>query len=192
MRPFAFLLALLTLPVLAVDTVPFDKHDRFTIEFPDNWKKTDEAKAGALVYRERETGDASFSVSRLRVPKNAKADLHDTLKSFVTNFRKGGMTVVGDIKGQGGAIDGKDAVFAQVPVKLAQGGENFDITFFLVIIDCRDQVLVLQSTLANGGNNKVRDECRRIIGSLHEKDPKDLKKKQEEEEQKDKDAPDSE
>jgi hypothetical protein len=179
MRSLAVLFTILTLPVLAVESVSFGKHDRFTLEFPDTWKKPDQPKPGAVVYRERESGDASFSVSRLFLPKNAKVDLHDTLKSFVTNFRKGGMTVVGDVKGQDGLIDGKDSVFAQVPVKLAQGGQNFSLTFFLVIVDCRDQVLVLQATLPDGGGNQVRDDCRRIIGSLHEKDPAEIRKKEE-------------
>jgi len=166
-----------TLPVLAIETVAFGKHDRFTLEFPGTWKKPGTPKQGAVVYRESAAGDASFSVSRLFVPANAKADLHDTLKSFVTSFRKGGMTVVGDIKGQDGLVDGKEAVFAQVPVRLAQDGRNFALTFFLVIVDCRDQVLVMQATLPDGGNNTVREECRRIIGSLREKDPAGTRRK---------------
>ena len=48
-----------------------------------------------------------------------------------------GMTVVGDVKGREGVMDGKDSVFAQVPVKLTQDGKNFDLTFFMVIVDCR-------------------------------------------------------
>lgn len=179
MRTFILLLAL-TLPVLAADKVSFGKQDRFSLEFPETWKKPAQPKQGAVVYRESGAGDASFSVSRLFVPKNSKVDLHDTLKSFVTNFRKGGMTVIGNIKGQEGLVDGKESVFAQVPVKISQGGQNFDLTFFLVIVDCRDQVLVMQATLPDGGNNKVREDCRNIIGSLHEKDPAEIRKKEQE------------
>lgn len=187
MRCLTVILAFLTLPVLADETVPFDTDDRFTIEFPDTWKKPEKPKRGALVYREHSSGQASFSVTRLLLPRNARTDLSETLKSFVENFRKGGMTVVGDIKGQEGAIDGKDSIFAQVPVKLKQEDAVFDLTFFLVIIDCKDRVLVLQATLPKGGSNAIREDCRRIIGSFHEKDPNDLQKK----EDKDKDGEDA-
>lgn len=181
MRFLLLLTTALTLPLGAADTVAFGKNDRFRLEFPDTWKAPGTAGQGAVVYRERGGGDASFSVSRLFVPANARVDLQDTLGSFVTNFRKGGMTVVGTVKGREGLVDGKEAVFARVPVKLAQGGQNFNLTFFLVIVDCRDQVLVMQATLPDGADNKVREECRGIIGSLREKDPAEIRKKGEEE-----------
>ena len=180
MRSLLTFLALLILPLQAAEPVPFDKDDRFTIEFPATWKKPEQPKPGAILYRERKTGDASFSVSRLLLPPNAKADLHDTLKTFVSNFRKGGMTIVGDVKGQGGLIDGKTSVFAEIPAKVTQGDDAFDLAIFLVLLECSDRVLVMQATLADGGSNAARADCRKIIGSFHEKDPANLKKEKEE------------
>lgn len=170
------LLSLLLVLPLSADETAFDE-GRFTVEFPDGWKKADPPQANIVVHRETEDGEATFSISRLGITPGAKADLDATLDTFVKNFKDNGMTVKGDPKGQASVIDGKPALVAAVPVEMRVDDEPVAITFFMVFVEASERLIVMQATLRGSGTDAQRGDCRKIIGSFEEHE---VKKKDEE------------
>jgi len=156
----AIFLMIFTLPVLA-EKVTFDT--KYSIEFPEGWKKPEQARKDALVYQEAEKGDASFAVAKLPLPENAKADLKGTLKSMIEGFKKS-MKVIGEPAMKDGVIDGKKAQFASVIVET--GGQKMG--FYLVAVDAKDRVFILQATLPAGASDKSRADCMKLIQSFKE------------------------
>ncbi len=73
---FSALLLIGILPLQA-EKVTFDT--KYTVEFPEGWKKSKNPRKDALVYRETVASDASFAVAKLTLPKKAQADLKGTL-----------------------------------------------------------------------------------------------------------------
>lgn len=175
MRPLILLLTALVLPLTA-EKVSFDKNDRFSLEFPDTWVKAKTNRSEALVYREHKEGDASFTVTGLSVPAERRADLHATLKTLVNSLKQAGMTVLGDVKGQEGEVDGKKAVFGVVPATVKIEDQATDLRFFLVLIEASERIVILQAALPATAPNALRGECRKIIGSFHEKGADDEEK----------------
>lgn len=167
MRPLLALL-LLALP-LSAEKVPFDE-GRFSVEFPEGWKEADPPQQNIKVHRESADGEAAFSISLMGIAKGHEADLDATLESFVKNFKAGGMTVKGDPKGQASTIDGKKALVATVPVEIKAQGELMGITFFMVLVEAPERLIVMQATLSGSGTNDQREACRKIIGSFEEKE----------------------
>lgn len=166
MRPI-FLLLLLALP-LSAEQVFFDLNDRFSVEFPDEWKKAKAPDPNVVVHRESADGEATFSISRLILPPDKRADLDTTLDTFIKNFKMSGLTVKGDPKGQDSLIDGKKALVASIPIELKQEGELVRLTFFMVLIECKERLVVMQATLRGNGTNDQRRDCRVILGSFEE------------------------
>ncbi|BDS06413.1 hypothetical protein NT6N_14530 [Oceaniferula spumae] len=160
MKYAAILILVFTLPVMA-GKVTFD--EKYSVVFPDGWKKPDQARKDALVYQETEKGDASFAVAKLALPENAKADLKGTLNSMIEGFKKS-MKVVGDPAMKEGAIDGKKAQFASVIVE----ADGQKMGFYLVAIDAKDRVFILQATLPAGASDKSREDCMKLIQSFKE------------------------
>ena len=159
---FIFLsLLLASILPLHAEKVTFDA--KYSVEFPKGWKESANPRKDALVYRETETGDASFAVAKLPLPKNAKADLKATLKSMIEGFKKG-MKVLEEPKITEGSIDGKKAQFARVFVK---AGEH-KLGFFLVAVDATDRVFIMQATLPAAASDKSRADCMKVIQSFKE------------------------
>ena len=179
MRPLILLLTALVLP-LAAGKVSFDKDDRFSLEFPDTWVKAKTNRSEALVYRQHKDGDASFTVTGLSVPAGRRADLHATLKTLVNAFKQANMTVLGDVNGQEGEVDAKKAVFGVVPATLKIEDQTTDLRFFLVLIEASERIIILEAALPASAPNELRGECRKIIGSFHEKGADDAQKKEDE------------
>lgn len=171
---------LLTLP-LAAEKVSFDTDDRFSVEFPEGWIKAKSPQKDVVVYREAKDGDGAFSISKMVVKAGAKPDMEATLQAFIENYKKSGMKVDGEPKGQESIIDGKKALVATVPVEVVHEGQSAKLTFFLVLIDAPERLIVMQASLPGAGTNALRRDCRRIIGSFEESDGSD----KEEEEQPD-------
>lgn len=149
-----------SLPVVA-EKVTFDT--KFSVEFPDGWKTPENPRKDALVYQESVKGDASFAVAKLALPENASADLKGTLKSMIEGFKKS-MKVIGEPKLQDGGIGGKKAVFASVIVE----AEGSKMGFYLVAVDAKDRVFILQATLPAGASDQSRADCMKIIQSFKE------------------------
>lgn len=146
---------------LHAEKVTFDT--KYTVEFPEGWRKSANPRKDALVYRETNAGDASFAVAKLPLPKNAKADLKATLKSMIEGFKKG-MEVLEEPKITEGGVDGKKALFARVFVKT---GEH-KLGFFLVAVDATDRVFIMQATLPAAASDKSRGDCMKVIQSFKE------------------------
>lgn len=161
------LILLLALP-LSAEKVAFDENDRFSVDFPDNWKKAKPPQDNIVVHRETEDGEAAFSISLLGVAKGRQADLDGTLDTFIKNFSRAGMTVKGKPKGQPSMIDGKKALVATVPVEITLEGQVTSITFFLVVLEAKERVIIMQATLPGKGTNEQRKQCLKIIGSFKE------------------------
>ncbi|MCP5538207.1 MAG: DcrB-related protein [Akkermansiaceae bacterium] len=163
MKPFyCFLTVMLTVVgLVSAEKVTFDT--KYSVEFPEGWKKSANPRKDALVYRETEAGDASFAIAKLELPENAKADLKATLKSMIDGFKQG-MTVLEEPKMTEGAVDGKQAQFARVFVK---AGEH-KLDFFLVAVDGVDRVFIMQATLPASASEKSRNDCMKVIQSFEE------------------------
>jgi len=163
MRSRFVLLSLLLACIAPVsaEKVTFDA--KYSVEFPEGWKKSANPRKDALVYRETETGDASFAVAKLPLPKNAKADLKATLKSMIEGFKKG-MEILEEPKITEGGVDGKKALFARIFVK---AGEH-KMGFFLVAVDATDRVFIMQATLPAAASDKSRADCMKVIQSFKE------------------------
>ena len=141
------------------EKVTFDTH--FSVEFPEGWKKAESPDKKALVYRESAKGDASFAIAKLPVPKNAKANLKATLGAMIAGIKKN-MKLIGEPKSTEGGVDGKKAVFSRVFVE-AEGNK---MGYFLVAIDCKDRVFILQATLPSTASDQSRNDCMKIIQSF--------------------------
>ncbi|MGB0993337.1 MAG: PsbP-related protein [Akkermansiaceae bacterium] len=160
MKKLLLLSLIMVLPV-AAEVVTFDK--KFTITFPDGWKKSEKPQKGTLVFRESKDGDASFAVAKLPVPKDSKVDLKATLKAMTDGMKKT-MKFSKEPLTTEGKVDGKKALFSRVGVK---SGES-KIGFFIIAIDAGDRVIMLQATLPTGASEKSRGDCMKIIQSFKE------------------------
>ena len=163
MKSWFIILSLMLVSILPLhaEKVTFDT--KYSIEFPEGWKKPENPRKDALVYRETDAGDASFAVAKLPLPNNAKADLKATLKSMIEGFKKG-MKVLEEPQITEGSIDGKKAQFARVFVKT--GGHK--LGFFLVAVDATDRVFIMQATLPAAASEKSRGDCMKVIQSFKE------------------------
>lgn len=141
------------------EKVTFDTD--YSVDFPEGWKKEDSPDKNALVYRVSAQGDASFAVAKLALPKNSRADLKATLNAMIEGMKKG-MKFLDEPKTTEGGIDGKKAVFSRI---FAQNGDT-KMGYFLVAIDCKDRVFILQATLPNSASDQSRTDSMKIIQSF--------------------------
>ncbi len=162
-----FLLAAVAPPVLA-DRTTFEG-GRFSVEIPDGWKKGEGPDDGHQLYRESPKGEGSFSTYVLDVKKDHQADLTAILKSRVEKLQKAGMQLVGDIQGQEQEFDGKKAAFVTLPVEADYAGQKIKFSYYLVLLDATDKVVILQAALPRPADKELREATLAIIQSFREK-----------------------
>lgn len=154
---------------------------QFSLEFPDDWKKP--ADAGeALIARENPEGTALFAVTQMPVAADAKVDLDATAKSLAAACAKG-LDLKEPAKIDSGEVDGLRARFIVVaPPKPAAepaapkpaepkpatqaASEPANQAHFLVVIDAKTAVILLQTTLATPAAKKTSDACLAIVKSF--------------------------
>jgi hypothetical protein len=162
----------LALPCLA-GREKFGK-DKYSMEFPDDWKKPAADTGAALIVRQNKDGSALFAVSRLAVKEGMKADLDATMKSVTDNYQKD-LGLKQAPKAEEGAVDGLDARFAVImPPKAGDGSKDPpkdppkqpSTTVYLVVVDAKTEVLIFQATLAMPLAKKDADACMAIIQSF--------------------------
>lgn len=171
MRPssIALLLGLALAPPVPAEKVSFEDV-RFSLEFPAGWNKAEGPDNGNILYREAPGGDGSFEVFKLKVAKDRRADLKGILENRVEAIAKSGLTVTGEVEGQQQDFDGKPAVFGVIPVEAGVAGKKVRFRYYLVLIDARDMVVIMQATLPRPLPEKLRKETLGIIQSFRERE----------------------
>ena len=145
---------------------------RFSLEFPNDWKDAGGLEDGALLDRVSPDREGSFAVYSLKVAKDHRASLEGTLKQRLTAIKKAGMSIVTDVKSQKKEFDGKKGLFAVIPVEAGLGGAKVPFTYYLVLLDAKDRVVILQATLPRPAPQELRESTLKIIESFREKTEK--------------------
>ena len=147
--------------------------NRFSIEIPPGWKKSPSKSDPASVLQyDAPSGEGSFSTYKLRVKKGRKADLEGTLAARVHAFEKAGLKLSAKVQSQNqDNFDGKPAIFGVVPVKATAQGEAVRFTYYLVLIDAKDSVILMQAALPSPLTAALQKDALSIIQSFREKDP---------------------
>ncbi len=154
---------------LSAELVSFE-NARFTLDIPADWKKAKGPDDGNFLYREAPGGEGSFSVYKLKVAKDHRAELQGTLKHRVDAITKSGLKVTADVKGTKQDFDGKHAVFAVIPVEAGLGDRKVKFSYYLVLIDAKNLVVIMQATLPRKPPDKLREATLGIIQSFREKE----------------------
>lgn len=141
---------------------------KYSLEFPDGWAKPDGGDAKALIVRQNADGSALFAVNRMPLPANARADLDATAKTIAEAYKK-------DLKlaevpaAKEGEIDGLPARFLTVAGDPKTGGEAAALALFLVLVEAKGEVVVMQATLSLPAAKETREACLTIIKSFQHK-----------------------
>lgn len=162
--PLILLLSLVTIilpSTLLAEKITFDQ--KYSLVFPEGWKKSESPEKNAIIFRESAAGDASFAVVKLELPKNSRADVAATVEAMLAGM-KAKMKPEEEPKITPGKIDGKKSVFAKMMSKV----DGVQVGFYLVAIDARDRVFILQATIPSSASNKTRQDCMAIINSFKE------------------------
>jgi hypothetical protein len=164
MRTLFFLWALAAAAV-AGDPVKF-ADDRYSLTFPEGWKKAEPPNEKALVPHENADGSAIFAVNLMPVPKGAKPDLPGTAKDLAEQMSNG-LGMKEDPEIQEGELDGLPARF----VTMVPTEAGAKLGMILVMVEGKTEVLVLQATVTVPASEKTREACLAIIKSFKREDP---------------------
>lgn len=172
MRTTLLLSLLLVLPCLA-GREKFAK-EKYSLDFPADWKKPAEDAGAALIARENKEGTALFVVTKMAVAKGAALDLDATTKAIADGYKKD-LKLKDDPKVEPGEIDGLKSrflVIASPKSDKKEGEEDKEaakdpsLAMFLVVIDAKTEVIILQATLAKPVAKKTSEACLAIIQSF--------------------------
>jgi hypothetical protein len=164
-----FLLLAFAATALAGPRVKFGD-DRYSLAFPEGWKKAEAPNPKALVPHENADGSAIFAVNLMPVPKDAKPDLEGTAKDLAGGLAKS-LGLKDDPEIQEGELDGLPARFVtMVPDKKAD--EPAQLGMILVLVEGKTEVIVLQSTVSVPAKEATREACLSIIMSFKREDVK--------------------
>lgn len=143
-------------------------NDKYSLEFPADWKKPSGDAGSVLIVRENPTGAAMFAVSRMAVAAGGKADLTATAKTVTAGYKKD-MGLKEDPKIEPGEVDGLEARFVVIsnPTPPKKDGAEVPATaVYLVFVDAKTEVLILQATLTLPAEKKTSEACLAIIQSF--------------------------
>jgi hypothetical protein len=144
--------------------------ERFSLEFPEGWRKPAQAGEPApLLVRENKTGTALFAVTRMEIPAGSKVDLDATAKTIAESYQKD-LKMEKAAEAAEGEVDGLSARFLTIiPPPAAEGESVTDAAraaYYLVLVDSRKELLILQATLALPAPKDLREETLAIIMSF--------------------------
>ena len=155
--------------VLQAGKVTFAR-ERFSVDIPADWEKGKGPDDGAILYRDAPGGEGSFSIYQLPVAKDHRANLEGTLAERVKAIRKAGLKVSAEVKSQKqDNFDGKPAIFAVVPIEASYQDQIVKFTYYLVLIDARNSVIIMQAALPRPLTPKLQQGALGIIQSFREK-----------------------
>lgn len=163
------LVSLLVAPALAAEKVTIDD-GRFSLEIPADWKKGNAPEDGNIFYRVAPGGNGTFSIYKLDVAEGHRANLKGTLEGRVKAIAKAGFNVTDDIEGKEQDFDGKEAVFAVIPVEIDSDDAKVEFRYYLVLLDAKDTVIIMQAALPHPLPEKIRESTLEIIQSFREKE----------------------
>lgn len=144
--------------------------DRYSLAFPDGWKKAEAPDGKSLVPHENADGTAIFVVKLLPVPKGAKPDLDGTAKDIAGKLAKT-LGLKDDPETQEGELDGLATRFVTlIPDKDPE--EATQLGMILVLIEGKTEVIVLESTVAVPLADATSEACLGIIKSFKREDLK--------------------
>ena len=146
---------------------------RFSVEIPAGWRTSSvKGDPSALLQYDAPGGSGSFSIYQLPVLKGRKADLEGTLAVRVGAFEKAGLKLGAKVQSQKqDNFDGKPAIFGVVPVEATAQGEVVRFTYYLVLIDAKDSVILMQAALPRPLTPELQKDALSIIQSFREKPP---------------------
>ena len=122
--------------------------NRFSVEIPPAWEKSQGPADNAVLHHDAPGEDGSFSIYQLPVAKGHRANLEGTLASRIKAIEKAGLKVSADVKSQKqDNFDGKSALFGVVPVEARYQDQVVKFTYYLVLVDAKDTVIVMQAAL---------------------------------------------
>ena len=117
-------------------------------------------------------GSGSFSTYQLPVVKERTADLEGTLTARIRAFEKAGLKLSAKVQSQKQEnFDGKPAIFGVVPVEATAQGVAVRFTYYLVLIDAKDSVILMQAALPRPLTPELQKDALSIIQSFREKSP---------------------
>ena len=170
LRQLALILLILSPAATRAQKVSFAQ-ERFSVEIPANWKKGRGPADGAILYREAPDGDGSFSIYQLKVAKDHRANLEATLSARIEAIRKAGLKISAEVKAQKqDNFDGKPAIFGVVPVEVRHQDQVVKFTYYLVLVDAKDSVIIMQAALPRPLTPKLQQGALGIIQSFREKE----------------------
>ena len=171
--PMRNLLWLLLFPLaLQAEGVRFAK-DRYSLEFPEDWKKAKAPHKQMILYRENEAGAASMGVITLPVKEGTKADLRNTFDSIVKSLTSGTLKLEGEPTAKMAPVDGKTGMFGTMRASVGDDTAKTILTFAIVIVDAKDELVILQSTLRHPMKPEDHKKCIKVIQSFKEHKPGD-------------------
>ena len=148
--------------------------EKYSLDFPADWKKPAEDAGAALIARENKDGTALFVVTKMPVAKGGTVDLDATTKAIADGYKKD-LKLKDDPKVEPGEVDGLKSrflVIASPKSDKKEGEEDKDaakdpsLAMFLVVIDAKTEVIILQATLAKPVAKKTSEACLAIIQSF--------------------------
>ena len=167
-------LALALLLLCPVTTIQAGKvtfsDNRFSVEIPATWEKSQGPADNAVLHHDAPGKDGSFSIYQLPVAKDHRANLEGTLASRIKAIEKTGLKVSADVKSQKqDNFDGKSALFGVVPVEARYQDQVVKFTYYLVLVDAKDTVIVMQAALPRPLTPDLQQGALGIIQSFREK-----------------------
>lgn len=144
---------------------------KYSLDFPADWKKPAGDAGAALIARQNPDGTALFAVSKLAVAEGAKVDLDATAKTLADAYKKD-LGLKDDPKVEPGEVDGLKSRFLVIasPKPPKKEGEEAakdeGLAMFLVVIDAKTEVIILQATLAKPVSKLTSEACLAIIKSF--------------------------
>jgi len=157
------------LAVTAGDRVKF-VDDRYSLEFPQGWKKTQAPNASSEFARANKDETVMVAVSSQAIPAGAEVALGNTARDAAAKLAE-----AFKIEGEGtiseGVLDGCETRFvAMVP-------EKGELGAFAVFIDARRHLVTVQATMVLPMAEGDRDACLAILQSFRREDAKPAEKK---------------
>ena len=151
------------------EKITFSK-DRFSIVIPAGWEKsTVRSDPAAVLQYDAPAGAGSFSAYSLPVTQNHKADLEKTLALRVQAFEKAGLVLTAKVQSQRQEnFDGKPAIFGVAPMEATTEDDVVRFTYYLVLIDAQDSVIILQAALPQPLGDDLQKDALAIIQSFRE------------------------
>ncbi|MEM9238199.1 MAG: hypothetical protein AAGB14_15615 [Verrucomicrobiota bacterium] len=161
MQMFVLSLALAGI-ALAGDRVTF-ADDRYSLEFPQGWKKGQAPSAGAEFARESPDKQIIISVNRTEIPKGAAADLEGTAKDSAAKLKQAFKSDKAPEISEGG-LDGCEARFVILTPDDPQAEGAMGV--FAIFVDAKKDLITLRAIMATPITEENREATMKIVNSF--------------------------